>query len=449
MSTINQVQLNSEQLKEFMDHVISNNQAIQADGKTPLAVEIIGESGLGKTSSIIQIAQEHNLDFVKLNLAQIEELGDLVGYPVRQFKMQKGTGAGMINKEVTETVMKDFPMQVKDAQGIVTTRIVQKPVPVTKTIQVPTEEGVVETVWVDENAIEEYSKLGYRFVNSENNKRMSYCPPEWIADKPNGGIFLLDDWNRADTRFLQAVMELIDRQEYISWKLPPNWHIMLSANPDNGDYLVNTIDVAQKTRFASVDFKFEVEAWAKWAEKNKIDGRCINFLLMNPEVITQRVNARSITNFFNSVSSIKDFDTSLGLIQTLGESTVGPEPALLFSQFIANKLDKLITPRQMLLEMKDEEVVAELKALLWEEGGNYRADLASVFCNRLINFALVYSEKNAITPEILKRITHLIKDEDVFNYDLKYIIAKRLIGENKQKFQRLVFDTEVSKLLTV
>ena len=29
------------------------------------------------------------LDFVKLNLAQIEELGDLVGFPVRQFQMYK------------------------------------------------------------------------------------------------------------------------------------------------------------------------------------------------------------------------------------------------------------------------------------------------------------------------------------------------------------------------
>jgi hypothetical protein len=27
--------------------------------------------------------------------------------------------------------------------------------------------------------------------------RMSYCPPEWIADAKDGGILLLDDWNRA------------------------------------------------------------------------------------------------------------------------------------------------------------------------------------------------------------------------------------------------------------
>jgi len=341
-------------------------------------------------------------------------------------------------------VKKLVKAKFKTPTGEIVEKEVEKEFPVTEKITVP---GGSTTIWVDETAVEEYSKQGYSFATGEN-KRMAYCPPEWIADKTGGGVLLLDDWNRADTRFLQAVMELIDRQEYISWKLPENWHIMLSANPDNGDYLVNTIDVAQRTRFASIELKFEVETWAKWAEQNSIDGRCINFLLMNPEVISQRVNARSITNFFNSISSIDDFEKSLGLIQNLGEATVGPEPALLFSQFIANKLDKLITPKQMLLEMKDEEVIAELKKLVWEDN-SYRADLASVFCNRLVNYALVYADKNTITPEIIKRIGALIKDEDVFNFDLKYIIAKRLVGENKVKFQKLVFDQTVSDLLTV
>ncbi len=56
MSSVNQVQLNSEELKNFMKHIISNNQVIQKQGKNPISVEVIGESGIGKTSTIIQIA---------------------------------------------------------------------------------------------------------------------------------------------------------------------------------------------------------------------------------------------------------------------------------------------------------------------------------------------------------------------------------------------------------
>ena len=193
-SSSNQVSLNPKDLKSFLNHIVSNNRFLQEQGKPVVSVEVVGESGIGKTSSIIQLAKELNVDFVKLNLAQIEELGDIVGFPIRQFEVCQ-------NEEE-------------------------------------------KCVWIDEHAVDEYTKLGYKFTGKN---RMSYCPPEWISGKTKGGILLLDDWNRADMRFIQAVMELIDRQEYISWKLPKDWHIILTSNPDTDDYIVNSIDSAQKT----------------------------------------------------------------------------------------------------------------------------------------------------------------------------------------------------------
>jgi MoxR-like ATPase len=73
-------------------------------------------------------------------------------------------------------------------------------------------------------------------------------------------------------RFTQAAMELIDKQTYLSWKLPKGWTIILTSNPDNGNYFVTSLDNAQKTRFISIDIKFDVDCWAEWAEKEKIDG---------------------------------------------------------------------------------------------------------------------------------------------------------------------------------
>lgn len=396
MST-HKVRLDSNELKSFLGHMISNNRHIQAEGKNPVSVEVIGESGLGKTSSIIQLTEELGLNFVKLNLAQIEELGDLVGFPIRQFKLTKES-----------------------------------------------ESGIKLQQWVDEQAVEEYTKQGYKFTGQ---KRMSYCPPEWIADKTNGGILLLDDWNRADVRFIQAVMELVDRQEYISWKLPKDWHIMLTANPDDGKYMVNSIDSAQRTRFVSVEFKFDVARWAEWAEANNIDGRCINFLLMHPEVIGEKVNPRSITTFFNAISSIPKFEEQLGLIQQIGEGSVGGEVASLFTQFIANKLDKLITPKRMLLEGDTKTVLQEIKDIVFD-GTRYRADIASLLTSRIVNYGLYHAEKNPIDQKVIDRISDIIRAEEIFNYDLKYVIAKRLIGGNKTKFQKLVFVPEVNDLIT-
>ena len=84
-----QVNLNIDELKGFVNHIVKNNRFLQEGNKNPVDVEVVGESGIGKTTAVLQLAKENNLNFVKLNLAQIEELGDLVGFPVRQFQMYK------------------------------------------------------------------------------------------------------------------------------------------------------------------------------------------------------------------------------------------------------------------------------------------------------------------------------------------------------------------------
>jgi len=299
-----QTSLNVDELKDFIRHVISNNRFLQKSGKMPVAIGIAGESGIGKTSVSLQMAEEFTLELIKINLAQIEELGDLVGFPIRQFEVCKGE----------------------------------------------------ECIWIDEHATTEYTKSGYSFTGKN---RMGYCPPEWISGKKSGGILILDDWNRADIRYIQAVMELIDRQTYISWKLPKDWHILLTSNPDDGDYLVNSIDDAQRSRFIQVDLKFDVKCWGRWAEENGIDGRCINFLLTYPEVIVndnRKVNARSAVMFFNSISSVKSFEESLPLIQMIGEGSVGTEFASMFSTFINNKLDKIISNHPNFIGNKNSEL---------------------------------------------------------------------------------------------
>jgi hypothetical protein len=381
--------LNPNELKDFLKHIITNNRYLQDNNKIPVSTEVVGESGIGKTSSIIQLAEELDLSFVKLNLAQIEEIGDLVGFPIRQFEMELDGSK----------------------------------------------------LWIDEHAFDEYRKLGY---NSTSKNRMSYCPPEWIAGKSNGGILLLDDWNRADIRFIQAVMELIDRQQYISWKLPKDWHIILTANPDNGDYLVNSIDTAQKTRFISANLKFDLNSWGKWAEENGLDGRCINFLLMHPELVTKEINARSIVMFFNSISSIKTFEEQLSLIQMIGEGSVGTEFASLFTMFINNKLDKMISP-QNIFEQDEKYVMNTLKGLVGKDK-NYRADIASTLGTRVVNYLDVYSKTNKIEKPLIDRLSKIVTDE-IFATDICYQMVKSIYNNNPSKFNLLMLNKDLVKYI--
>jgi len=387
---MSQVKLNIEELKSFMGHMISNNQHIQAQGKVPVAVNVEGDAGLGKTSSIKQLAKEQGMDVIMLNLAEFEELGDLVGFPVKEF-------------------------QIQNAEG--------------------------KTTWINESQISAASAKGFKVIG----KRMSHAAPEWIQGKGEGGFLILDDYTRADHRFMQATMSLIDQQSYASWKLPKNWHIILTTNPDNGDYNVTSLDIAQKTRFISVEVKFDEKVWAKWAEKAGIDGRCINFMLMNPEVITQNVNPRAITTFFNSISSIDKFEEQLPIIQMIGEGSVGADVSTMFTMFINNKMDKIISPQDILTNTNEAYVVGALNSAVGS-GDNFRADIASVIATRIVNYSLTHAESKPVADPMVQRLVKLTTDCDAFTDDLRYYMVKEIVNGNKNKFSKLMMNNAVVKM---
>ena len=416
-----EVNLNIEELDNFVSHIIDNNRFLQKDGKKPVAIEVVGESGIGKTTSIMDMAKKHDLDFVKLNLAQIEELGDLVGFPVRQFQMFKEKTVKMTEKEMLNY----------NSRAAASEDLAKMPQTITKKIG----------QWVDELAVSDYLKSGYKMTGKN---RMSYCAPEWIADKKKGGILLLDDWNRADIRFIQACMELVDRQTYISWTLPEDWHIILTANPDNGDYMVNSIDAAQKTRYITANLKFDIDVWAKWAEAEGIDTRCINFLLLNPELVNQETNARSISTFFNAISGIEKFEEQLPLIQMIGEGSVGDEFSSMFTMFINNKLDKLPTPKDLLTHDNEAHVIGLLSGAIGKDD-DYRADIASTLATRLANYSVVYSQENTINQKITDRLITLCTKNHFAN-DLKYLIVRTIFNGNKKKFNKLMLNPEIIKM---
>lgn len=395
MSKNQAVQLTPKEVTNFLNFIIKNNIKLQESGRKPSSVEIIGEAGLGKTSIVEQIAKENDLDFVKLNLSQIEELGDLVGFPIRQFEMCKGTGE------------------------------------------------IQKCIWVDENALHTYEKEGYIFTG---NKQMSYCPPAWIADKSDrGGILLLDDWTRGDMRFIQAVMELIDKQEYISWRLPKNWTVMLTSNPSNGNYMVNEIDPAQKTRFISIEMSFDKESWGKWAESAGIDGRCINFVLLNPEIVKgESVNPRSLVTFFNTISNIEDFMGQLPFIQMIGEGCVGSDVTSMFTMFINNRLDLLITPEDIV--HSDWNTLKSRISATVGSGQYYRADIASVLASRTINYLAEYSKTNPIKDTVIDRIEK-IAEESLLGIDLNFVIVRELF-QTSPKFKGLGLRKNLVKLVT-
>lgn len=368
------MQINLDEAKKILLYIINNNKRLQDSGQFPVSVSLCGGAGVGKTSMIDNLAKELDYNYVKLNLSQISDPSDLVGWPCKEHYACKGE----------------------------------------------------ECAWISSELINEYIKNGWT-ISEET--RMGYAVPMWLKqlDPTKGSIVNLDDFSRCTPAIAQAVMEIICRQEYISWKLPKYTTLVMTENPDNGDFNVSSMDEALASRYMKFDIKFDVQSWARWAENSKIDGRVINFLLSYPEVMKENaqhrhpVNARNYVMFGNTISGIDDWEQSsnLAFIQQIASGAFLDDKdniiGTLFTTFIANKLDKLVSPEDMLMKPWST-VKTQIKNCVYDDNGNYRPDVASVLHTRLLNYSLYYFEQKGAKTEVVQdRLLELIDAPDEVN----------------------------------
>jgi hypothetical protein len=158
---------------------------------------------------------------------------------------------------------------------------------------------------------------------------------------------------------------------------------------------------------------------------------------MHPELVTKDVNSRSVSMFFNSISSIKSFESSLPLIQMIGEGSVGSEFSSLFTIFINNKLDKMITP-QNVFDQDEKYVTNTLKSLVGKDT-KYRADIASILSTRIVNYLDLFAKSNHVEKSVIDRISKIV-NEKIFTQDICYNMIKSIYNNNPNKFKVMMLD---------
>ena len=380
-----------------LDYLIDNNRRLIESGDTPISVCLEGEAGLGKTAVVQQLAQSKGMTFAKVNLAQIEEPAELVGFPYKEYKI-------VVNGEDR---------------------------------------------WVSSDLLEHMNCQDYTMTNES---RMSYAVPAWVPREfnPNGTMLVLDDFSRANNMIIQAVMEIINTGAYISWQLPKYTNIVLTSNPDNGSYTVTGLDDAVKSRMITFNGKFDIQEWARWAEMFGIDGRAINFaILYSTELFEPKnnvilANARNYTTFCRAIGGIRDWaeEDSLARILEIAsgcflqkDNVIGA----LFTQFINNRLDKLISPKRMLTGNWDA-VSLELQACVYQ-GPQYRADIANILATRFMNYCDKYLGKDeAPSARVMERIDLFVQaaqgGQQLFSNDILYNVIKTLCHNHKTMTNR-------------
>lgn len=248
-------------------------------------------------------------------------------------------------------------------------------------------------------------------------------PPDWTPFKVEQtrfeeegvhgpGIFLIDDMNRADIRIISGIMQLLQDYQLASWSVPEGWHIVLTANPPGGEYVVRELDDAVMTRMLHIQMRYDGKAWARWAESQGIDPRGISFVLGYPELITgKRTTPRTLVQFFNAIESVPDLtdDESTEFVLTVGRSCLDPETVGEFMYFMKNDWTKIIQPEEILSAKKFEDIEKRVNALVrpkqkkgkpkstttagkMSKSSIDRVDLANIITQRLVNKILLMQE---------------------------------------------------------
>jgi len=268
--------------------------------------------------------------------------------------------------------------------------------------------------------------------------------PDWVPTADGPGILLIDDVNRADDRILRGIMQLLQNYELVSWKLPPRWHLILTANPDGGDYSVTPMDDAMLTRMMHITLDFDLREWARWAERNDIDTRGINFVLTYPDAITgNRTTPRTLVQFFESIKGIDALDESLALVRMLADACLDEQTATAFIAYVNQDLKALMEPQDICEARSFENQVAKpLRQTVAK--GTLRVDLLATIATRLSNYLLL--ESTNIRDAHLDNVKAFLQLDFLPN-DIRLAMARELVQSNKPMLQELSADPEVGMLL--
>ena len=250
------------------------------------------------------------------------------------------------------------------------------------------------------------------------------APPKWVPTSEEVGVVCIDDFNRADPRIIRAIMQLLQFYETISWKLPKNTTIVLTANPEEGPYTVTTLDPAMLTRMAHITMVTDKVQWLEWAQRHDIDSRVMSFIAQYPEwLCPSSANARSCprawADFSNAIQEIPT--ESLQEESTLflyGKAFLDDEPLAPFTMFLSGDLAKIVEPEKIVDDYSSVrgDVLSPIR-----EG---RHDIVAAIADRFVAYvnSLKKVEENS---QRHRNILTFLEEDELFK-DLKMAIVREL-----------------------
>ena len=357
--------------------------------ETRITLNIWSAPGVGKTSLVKSLEHEpvewrnkrwDGFKVVDIPLAQIEEMGDVLGFPVEEIKLEK--------------------------------------------------DGEVKWIKAVDSLIKEHLAKDW---TTNGEQRTIYAPPSWVPREERPGILLFDDGNRASQRIMKGLMQLVQDYRTISWAIPQGWTIVFTGNPDNRMNQVTEMDTAQLTRMKHITLLPDVKEWAEWAYTQKdLDIRLVQWALKNPELFTppnaERTNPRSLTEFARALRRPEfqgpmDDDKS-ARCEIEGNASLDADVVKSIMFFLQQNVDMPIEVDEIL----DEPAVAAKKLREFMVCREPRIDIVTISCNRLLSHLL--SNEYKFEQKHVSNVQAFLTDGNMPK-DLVVSFANRLARNNR------------------
>lgn len=275
---------------------------------------------------------------------------------------------------------------------------------------------------------------GKTVIVTESHPSTELALPAWFPrNNKSTGILLLDDYNRGVKHVIQGLMDLINEGAINDLKLPHRWVILLTSNPEDGDYEVTAMDYAQKTRTINVAYERDISEMKRQASKQRlcdsmanaiyklVDGYPEMIACPVPELIKPKVNDRLLF-LYARLHPYLELNRSLG--EMVRHSTFENKFIVTLEEVLAS--EQPVSVKDVLNRIKD------VEARLMEQTKKGRFDLLNVTVDRVM---LDVIERDCKAEELknLQRFIEILPEEKQF-----FLVGKLVHGKKAKQFLPII-----------
>jgi len=112
--------------------------------------------------------------------------------------------------------------------------------------------------------------------------RTRYAAPS-ILPSSGEGVLMLEELNRAEIPVMQPALQLLSARRLHEYELPPGWVCAAAVNPEDGDYQVNRLDPALRSRFLQLSVCADRGEWLAWAARARVHPLILRIVEDHPD----------------------------------------------------------------------------------------------------------------------------------------------------------------------